>query len=61
MAERLIGKIQEIKTAARGYRTFNNFRSAILFSRRFGSLPTEIMVETQFFHKPLRVPLNLYF
>ena len=31
MAERLNGKIQEIKTAARGYRTFKNFRSAILF------------------------------
>jgi transposase len=31
MAERLNGKIQEIKLAARGYRTFQNFRSAILF------------------------------
>lgn len=31
MAERLNGKIQEIKVAGRGYRTFNNFRSAILF------------------------------
>lgn len=31
MAERLNGKIQEIKLAARGYRTFTNFRSAILF------------------------------
>ena len=31
MAERLNGKIQEIKTAGRGYRTFENFRSAILF------------------------------
>lgn len=31
MAERLNGKIQEIKLAARGYRTFENFRSAILF------------------------------
>ena len=31
MAERLNGKIQEIKTIGRGYRTFNNFRSAILF------------------------------
>lgn len=31
MAERLNGKIQEIKTAARGYKTFANFRSAILF------------------------------
>ena len=31
MAERLNGKIQEIKTVARGYRTFKNFRSAILF------------------------------
>ena len=31
MAERLNGKIQEIKTAGRGYRTFKNFRSAILF------------------------------
>lgn len=31
MAERLNGKIQEIKTSAKGYRTFNNFRSAILF------------------------------
>lgn len=31
MAERLNGKIQEIKTAGRGYRTFDNFRSAILF------------------------------
>ena len=31
MAERLNGKIQEIKTIGRGYRTFKNFRSAILF------------------------------
>ena len=31
MAERLNGKIQELKTVARGYRTFANFRSAILF------------------------------
>lgn len=31
MAERLNGKIQEIKTTARGYRTFEKFRSAILF------------------------------
>ena len=31
MAERLNGKIQELKTVARGYRTFTNFRSAILF------------------------------
>jgi transposase len=31
MAERLNGKIQEIKTVGRGYRTFTNFRSAILF------------------------------
>ena len=31
MAERLNGKIQELKTAGRGYRTFENFRSAILF------------------------------
>lgn len=31
MAERLNGKIQEIKSTARGYRTFKNFRSAILF------------------------------
>ncbi len=31
MAERLNGKIQEIKTVSRGYRTFINFRSAILF------------------------------
>jgi transposase len=31
MAERLNGKIQEIKLAARGYRRFENFRSAILF------------------------------
>ena len=31
MAERLNGKIQEIKTVARGYRTFKNFRNAILF------------------------------
>ena len=31
MAERLNGKIQELKTVARGYRTFHNFRSAILF------------------------------
>jgi len=31
MAERLNGKIQEIKVSARGYRTFKNFRSAILF------------------------------
>lgn len=31
MAERLNGKIQEIKSVSRGYRTFLNFRSAILF------------------------------
>jgi transposase len=31
MAERLNGKIQEIKLCGRGYRTFSNFRSAILF------------------------------
>lgn len=31
MAERLNGKIQEVKLAGRGYRTFKNFRSAILF------------------------------
>ena len=31
MAERLNGKIQELKTAGRGYRTFDKFRSAILF------------------------------
>lgn len=31
MAERLNGKIQLIKTIGRGYRTFTNFRSAILF------------------------------
>lgn len=31
MAERLNGKIQELKTIGRGYRKFENFRSAILF------------------------------
>lgn len=31
MAERLNGKIQEIKLNAKGYRTFENFRAAILF------------------------------
>lgn len=31
MAERLNGKIQELKTVGRGYRRFENFRSAILF------------------------------
>lgn len=31
MAERLNGKIQEVKASAKGYRKFNNFRSAILF------------------------------
>lgn len=31
MAERLNGKIQEVKLSARGYRKFQNFRSAILF------------------------------
>lgn len=31
MAERLNGKIQELKTIGRGYRRFANFRSAILF------------------------------
>ncbi len=31
MAERLNGKIQEIKVSGRGYRRFDNFRSAILF------------------------------
>ena len=31
MAERLNGKIQILKSVSRGYRTFENFRSAILF------------------------------
>ncbi len=31
MAERLNGKIQEVKLIGRGYRLFENFRSAILF------------------------------
>jgi len=31
MAERLNGKIQEVKSTGRGYRKFKNFRSAILF------------------------------
>jgi len=31
MAERVNGKIQELKTVARGYRTFTNFKSVILF------------------------------
>lgn len=31
MAERLNGKIQEVKSRSRGYRTFKNFRSAVLF------------------------------
>lgn len=31
MAERLNGKIQEVKACARGYRKFQNFRNAILF------------------------------
>jgi transposase len=31
MAERLNGKIQEIKLSAKGYRRFENFRAAILF------------------------------
>lgn len=31
MAERLNGKIQEIKACGRGYRRFENFRNAILF------------------------------
>lgn len=31
MAERLNGKIQEVKVVSRGYRKFENFRSAILF------------------------------
>lgn len=31
MAERLNGKIQELKTVGKGYRKFENFRSAILF------------------------------
>lgn len=31
MAERLNGKIQEIKISGKGYRRFENFRSAILF------------------------------
>ncbi len=31
MAERLNGKIQELKSIGKGYRTFKNFRSAILF------------------------------
>jgi len=31
MAERLNGKIQEIKSIGRGYAIFENFRSALLF------------------------------
>jgi transposase len=31
MAERLNGKIQEVKACGRGYRRFENFRNAILF------------------------------
>lgn len=31
MAERLNGKIQELKSIGKGYRTFKNFRSAVLF------------------------------
>lgn len=31
MAERLNGKIQEVKACGRGYRRFENFKSAILF------------------------------
>ena len=31
MAERLNGKIKEVKSVGRGYRTFKNFRGAILF------------------------------
>ena len=31
MAERLNGKIQEIKSVSKGYRTLLNFKSAILF------------------------------
>ncbi|MBA5248047.1 MAG: transposase, partial [Gammaproteobacteria bacterium] len=31
MAERLNGKIQILKSVGRGYRTFDKFRSAILF------------------------------
>lgn len=31
MAERLSGKIQEVKACGRGYRRFENYRSAILF------------------------------
>ena len=31
MAERLNGKIQELKSRSKGYRTFKNFRRAILF------------------------------
>jgi len=31
MAERPNGKIQQLKSVGRGYRTFANFRSAILF------------------------------
>ncbi|MEM0939978.1 MAG: hypothetical protein AAF600_10835 [Bacteroidota bacterium] len=31
MAERINGKLQEIKMTARGYRSLENFKSAILF------------------------------
>ena len=31
MAKRLNGKIQQLKTSARGYRSFENFKSSILF------------------------------
>jgi hypothetical protein len=33
LAERLNGKIQTLKTVAKGYRTFANYRSAVLFFR----------------------------
>jgi transposase len=33
LAERLNGKIQELKTVAKGYQTFANFRSTLLFFR----------------------------
>jgi hypothetical protein len=49
MAERLNGKIKDVRLVGREYRIFENFRSAILFfSWWLESLPTKMVVEPYF-------------
>jgi hypothetical protein len=46
VAEGINSKIQQVKSAARGFRNFENYRIAILFFLwKAGHVPTEIPVE----------------